>query len=154
MSLQERLMEDMKQAMRDKEEGKLKLSVIRMTRAAIKNEEINKKAELNDVEVEDVVIKEVKKRKDALVEYEKAGRPDEVAKLEQEIIILMNYLPKQLSQEELTLIITKAINEVNPSSPKDQGKVMAKLMPLVKGKADGKIVGNLVKELIEKKIAE
>jgi uncharacterized protein YqeY len=154
MSLQERLMEDRKQAMREKEEGKLKLSVIRMTRAAIKNEEINKKAELNDEQVEDIVIKEVKKRKDALVEYEKAGRPDEVEKLEQEINILMDYLPKQLSEEELTLIITNAINEVNPSSHKDQGKVMAKLMPLVKGKADGKIVGNLVKELIEKKIAE
>ncbi len=154
MSLQERLMEDMKQAMRDKEEGKLKLSVIRMTRAAIKNEEINKKAELNDEQVEDIVIKELKKRKEALVEYEKAGRPDEVVKLEQEINILMDYLPKQLTEEELALIVADAINEVNPSSHKDQGKVMAILMPLIKGKADGKYVGNLVKELIEKKIAE
>jgi len=154
MSLQERLLEDMKQAMRDKEEGKLKLSVIRMTRAAIKNEEINKKTLLDDEQIQDIIIKEVKKRKDALVEYEKAGRPDEVEKLNQELDILMDYLPKQLSREELTLIITKVIEEVNPSSYKDQGKVMAKLMPLIKGKADGKIVGNLVKELIEKKIAE
>ena len=154
MSLQERLIEDMKQAMRAKEEGKLKLSVIRMTRAAIKNEEINKKVVLNDEQTEDIIIKEVKKRKDALTEYEKAGRPEEVKKLEQEIEILMEYLPKQLTEEELLRIITEAVNEVNPSSVKDQGKVMAKLMPLVKGKADGKIVGNLVKELIEKKIAD
>lgn len=154
MSLQEKLMEDMKQAMKDREEGKLKLSVIRMTRAAIKNEEIVKKTLLDDEQVEDIIIKELKKRRESLFEYEKAERPEEVEKLKQEIDILMEYLPKQLSEEELNLIITKVINEVNPSSYKDQGKVMAKLMPLVKGKADGKLVGNLVKEIIEKKVAE
>lgn len=154
MSLQERLMEDMKQAMRDREKGKLKLSVIRMTRAAVKNEEISKKSLLNDEQVEDIIIKELKKRKDALIEYEKAERPEEVEQLNQEISLLMEYLPKQLSEEELNLIIAEVINEVNPSSQKDQGKVMAKLMPRIKGKADGKIVGNLVKELIEKKVAE
>lgn len=154
MSLQQRLVEDMKQAMKDKEEGRLRLSVIRMTRAAIKNEEIDKKTVLNDEQTEDIIIKEVKKRKDALVEFEKAGRPDEVTKLEQEIEILMAYLPKQLSEAELREIITNIVEEVNPTAPKDQGKVMAKLMPLVKGKADGKLVGNLVKEAIEKKTAQ
>lgn len=154
MSLQERLMEDMKQAMRDREEGKFKLSVIRMTRAAVANEEIEKKGLLTDEQVEDIIIKELKKRRDALSEYEKADRPEEVEKLKLEIEILMDYLPKQLSEEELNLIVANVIKEVNPSSYKDQGKVMAKLMPLIKGKADGKIVGNLVKELIEKKVAE
>ncbi len=154
MSLQERLMEDMKQAMRDREEGKFRLSVIRMTLAAVKNEEIEKKGLLTDEQVEDIIIKELKKRRDALSEYEKADRPEEVEKLKLEIDILMEYLPKQLSKEELNLIIADVIKEVNPSSYKDQGKVMAKLMPLIKGKADGKIVGNLVKELIEKKVAE
>lgn len=154
MSLQERLINDMKQAMRDKEAGKLRLSVIRMTRAEIKNEEINKKAVLTDEQAEDIVIKEVKKRRDALAEFAKAGRPEEVAKLEQEIKILTSYLPQQLSEEELHEIINQVLEEVQPSSAKDQGKVMAKLMPLIKGKTDGKLAGKLVKDLIEKKTAE
>lgn len=154
MSLQERLIEDMKEAMRAKEEGKLRLSVIRMTRAALKNEEIAKKAELNDQEAEEVIFKEVKKLRDSLLEYEKAKRPQEVKSLNEEIAILMDYLPQQLSEDEIMALVKKVVDEVNPQAARDQGQVMAKLMPLVKGKADGKLVGNMVKEIIAKKIAE
>ncbi len=154
MSLQERLMEDMKEAMRAKEEGKQRLSVIRMTRAALKNEEIAKKAELNDQEAEEVIFKEVKKLRDSLLEFEKANRPQEVKSLNEEIAILMDYLPQQLTEDELMALVKKVVDEVNPQSARDQGQVMAKLMPLVKGKADGKLVGNMVKEMISKKIAE
>lgn len=154
MSLQERLMEDMKEAMRAKEEGKQRLSVIRMTRAALKNEEIAKKAELNDQEAEEVIFKEVKKLRDSLLEYEKANRPEEVKSLNEEIAILMDYLPQQLTEDEVMALVKKVVDEVNPQSARDQGQVMAKLMPLVKGKADGKLVGNMVKEMINKKIAE
>lgn len=154
MSLQERLMEDMKDAMRAKEEGRLRLSVIRMTRAALKNEEIASKAPLTDEQAEEVIFKELKTRRESLLEFEKANRPEEVQQLKEEIDILMDYLPEQLSEEEIFELVKKVVDEVNPKAARDQGQVMAKLMPLVKGKADGRLVGNMVKEMIAKKIAE
>lgn len=152
MSLKDQLLQDMKDAM--KEKAKLKLSVIRMVRSAIKNDEINKKIELDDEMVQEVVSRELKKRKESLVEYEKAGRPEEVEKLEEEIDVLMKYLPEQLTEEELQAIISGVIDEVKPESFKDQGKVMAKLMPLVKGKADGRLVSTIVKKTIEQKVTQ
>lgn len=149
MSLMDRLTEDMKAAMKEKEAGKVKLSVIRMVRSAIKNTEIEKKRELTDEELLDVLTREVKKRKDALDEYIKVGRQDIADGLTEEINILMPYLPEQMSEEEVRALVTKVVEEVKPAGPKDMGKVMGKLMPLTKGKADGKLVNQIVKEMIE-----
>ena len=148
MTLRDRLTEDMKQAMKDKEAGKLKLSVIRMVRSAAKNIEIDRHKELDDNELLEVVAKEVKMRKDSLEEFRKANRPDLLAALEQEIAILMEYLPEQMTEAEVRSLVTQAVADAQASSPKDMGKVMALLMPKVKGRADGKLVNSIVKELL------
>ena len=148
MTLRDRLTEDMKQAMKDKEAGKLKLSVIRMVRSAAKNIEIDRHKELDDNELLEVVAKEVKMRKDSLEEFRKANRPDLLAVLEQEIAILMEYLPEQMTEAEVRSLVTQAVADAQASSPKDMGKVMALLIPKVKGRADGKLVNSLVKELL------
>lgn len=148
MSLKDRLSDDMKQAMKDKEAGKLRLSVIRMVKANIKNVEIDKKKELSEEEVLDVFAKEVKMRRDSMEEFAKGNRPDLVANLEQEVAILMTYLPQQLSEAEVRALVTEAVKETGASSPKEMGKVMAALMPKVKGRADGKLVNSIVKELL------
>lgn len=148
MSLKERLTEDMKQAMKDREVGKLRLSVIRMVRANIKNVEIDRKQELSEDEVLDVLAKEVKMRRDSIDEFNKGNRPDLVETLELEIVILMNYLPEQLSETEVRTLVASAVKESNAVSPKEMGKVMAVLMPKVKGRADGKLVSTIVREML------
>ena len=148
MSLKERLTEDMKQAMKDKESGKLRLSVIRMVRANIKNVEIDSKQELSDDEVLGVVSKEVKMRRDSIEEFTKGNRLDLVENLEQEIEILMKYLPEQLSETEVRTLVEQAVAESKAVSPKEMGKVMAVLMPKVKGRADGKLVNTIVREML------
>lgn len=150
MSLKEKLTEDMKQAMKDKEAGKLRLSVIRMVRASIKNVEIDHKKELSEDEVLDVLAKEVKMRRDAMEEFRKGNRQDLVDNLEQEIAILMQYLPQQLSENEVRTLVSDAVAETQANNPKDMGKVMAVLMPKVKGRADGKMVNAIVRELLNK----
>ncbi|HWI55363.1 MAG TPA: GatB/YqeY domain-containing protein [Desulfobacteria bacterium] len=148
MSLKERLTEDMKTAMKEKESGKAKLSVIRMVRASIKNVEIDKKRELSEEEVIEVLAREVKKRKDSYEEYMKVGRQDIAEGLQEEVKVLMVYLPEQMSEDEIRSLVKNVVDEVKPEGPKDMGKVMAKLMPVVKGKADGKLVNQIVKEFI------
>lgn len=148
MTLRDRLTEDMKQAMKDKEAGKLKLSVVRMVRSAAKYIEIDRHKELDDNELLEVVAKEVKMRKDSLEEFRKANRPDLLAALEQEIAILMEYLPEQMGEPEVRALVAQAVADAQASSPKDMGKVMAILMPKVKGRADGKLVNSLVKEML------
>jgi len=150
MSLKDKLTEDMKQAMKDKEAGKQRLSVIRMVRASIKNTEIDRKKELSDEEVLDVLAKEVKMRRDSLEEFKRGNRPDLVAGLEQEIAILMEYLPAQLSEEEVRTLVAEAVAQTGAAGPKDMGKVMAALMPKVKGRADGKTVNAMVKDALNK----
>ena len=146
MSLKDKLTEDMKQAMKDKEAGKLRLSVIRMVRAAIKNVEIDTKAELAEEDVIAIVAKEVKMRRDSMEEFKKGQRDDLVAQLEQEIEVLLPYLPQQLTEAEVREIVTEAVAIAGATSSKDMGKVMAVLMPKVKGRADGKLVNNIVRE--------
>lgn len=149
MSLQARLAEDMKAAMKLKESGKARLSVIRMVRSSLKNVEIEKKRELTEEEVLDILSREVKKRKDSMEEYINVGRQDIADGLRSEISVLMEYLPAQMSEEEVRVLVNEVMAEVEPTGPKDMGKVMAKLMPKVKGKADGKLVNQIVKELLE-----
>ena len=146
MSLQERLTEDVKTAMKAREAGKSRLSVLRMVKASIRNIEIDRKKELNDEEVLDVLAKEVKMRRDSMDDFRKGNRPDLVAALEEEIAILAEYLPAQLSEEEVRALVDQAVSQAQATTAKDMGKVMAILMPQVKGKADGKLVNTLVRE--------
>ncbi|SEO32744.1 MULTISPECIES: GatB/YqeY domain-containing protein [Propionispora] len=148
MYLKDRLAEDMKQAMKDREAGKTRLSVIRMVRANIKNVEIDQKKELSESEVLDVLSKEVKMRRDAIEEFQKGNRQDLVDNLEQEVAVLMQYLPQQLNEAEVRAVVTETIAETNAASPKDMGKVMSALMPKIKGRADGKLVNSIVRELL------
>ncbi len=125
---------------------KQRLSVIRMARAAIKNQEIEKRKDLDDDEIIEVLSREVKQRRDAIAEYKKAGKEDIIAGLNKEIEILSEYLPEQLSTEELENLIQELINETGASSMKDIGRVMEAIMPKVKGRADGRIVNQMVQE--------
>ncbi|OZI10206.1 GatB/YqeY domain-containing protein [Bacillus sp. FJAT-42315] len=142
MSLLERLNNDMKQAMKNKEKDKL--TVIRMLKASLQNEAIKAGKELAEDDELAVLSREVKQRKDSLHEFEKAGREDLVSKIQTELTYVNIYMPEQLSEEELEAIVQETIVEVNASSKADMGKVMSALMPKVKGKADGGTVNKLV----------
>lgn len=149
MGLKQRLQDDMKAALKARDEGKLRLATIRMVQAAIKNVEIERRRELTDSEVAEVILKEVKQRQDALAEFERGQRTDLVAQAQAEIAVLRDYLPKQLSAEEIRDLARQAIAQVGAAGPKDMGKVMQVLMPQVKGQADGRLVNQVVKELLE-----
>ena len=114
MSLTEQLSEDMKQAMRSKD--KTRLSVIRMVKSAIKNAEINQQTTLSDEEILDVLNKELKQRRDSLESFERAGRTDLVNDVQEEIEILVGYLPKQLTEEEIQSIVREVIQSVGATS--------------------------------------
>ncbi|OUM87473.1 MAG: aspartyl-tRNA amidotransferase [Bacillus thermozeamaize] len=144
MVLAERLSEDLKQAMKEKD--KLRLSVIRMVRAAIKNAEIEKRRPLNEDEIIDVLSRELKQRQESLQEFEKAGRQDLSEQVQQEIQILRQYLPEPLDDQALQELVKEAIQAVGAISKRDLGKVMSYLMPKVKGRADGKKVNQMVQQ--------
>ena len=148
MTLKDRLVEDMKVAMKAKEEGKVRLSVIRMARAAIKNAEIDKRIEFNDDQVIEVLAREMKLRRDALEVFGQADRPDKVKALEEEMAILMDYLPQQLSEGEIRQLVQETVTTIGASGPKDLGKVMGQLTPKTKGRADGKLVNQIVREIL------
>ena len=148
MSLLTTLNEDMKQAMRAKD--KETLQVIRMLKASIQNEQIKKGQDLNEEEELTVLSREMKQRRDSLTEFEKADRTDLADKVKKEIVIVENYLPAQLSEEEIRAIVQEAITKTGATSPKEFGKVMGAVMPKVKGKADGNQVNAVVKELLNK----
>jgi uncharacterized protein YqeY len=147
MNLKETLNSDLKTALKAGE--KLRLSTIRMLLAEIKNAEIAKRGELTDEELLAVAAREARKRNEAIEEFARGGRQDLVDKETYELSVLDAYLPEQLSDEELRLIVGETIAEVGASSPGDLGKVMGKLMPKVKGKADGKKVNQLVREMLQ-----
>lgn len=140
----EKLKTDMIAAMKAKE--KEKLAVIRAVKAGMDQEHIDKKREINDELLIEVVNKQVKQRKEAIEEFSKAERMDLVEKNKSEVEVLMNYLPKQLTQEEIIEILNKVFEEVNPTSQKDMGKIMGTITPLIKGKADTKEVSNMIKD--------
>ena len=148
MSLKDKLTADMKDAMKAREAGKLRLSVIRLVRGAIRQQEIDGQKELSDEDVLGVISKEVKQRRDSIEDFKKGGRDDLVAEAEAEIAVLMEYLPQQLSEDEVRSLVKEAITKSGAASPKDMGKVMKELMPKVKGRADGKLVNGIVKELL------
>ena len=146
MNLKERLVEDMKSALKRSE--KERLSVIRMARAAILKVEKDTQKDLNDDEVLEVLAKEIKKNKEALADFVRGNREDLVKKAEYEIGVISEYLPKQLTREELSAIVKDAIISTESNGFKDIGKVMSFVMPTVKGRADGKMVNELAKEFL------
>ena len=146
MSLKEQLLEDMKTAMREKDV--LRKNSVQMVRAAVLQVEKDNRVTLEDDGILEVIAKEVKKRRDSLTEFEKSGRQDLIDNLKVEIDILLKYLPQQLTEEELEIIVKDAVNETGASSPKDIGKVMQAVMPKVKGRADGKMINQILKKII------
>ncbi|WP_188206198.1 GatB/YqeY domain-containing protein [Alkalibacillus aidingensis] len=143
MALLDRLNEDMKQAMRNKEKDKL--NVIRMIKSSLQNEAIKKRdGELTEEEELQVLTREVKQRKDSLQEFKSANREDLVEKTEQELALIEGYLPEQLSDEELQQVIDETIQEIGATSKQEMGQVMSAVMPKVKGKADGSKVNQMV----------
>ncbi len=144
MSLLERLNTDMKQAMKNKEKDKL--SVIRMIKASLQHEAIKVGHELTEEEELTVLSREVKQRKDSLHEFDKAGREDLVEKVRTELQYVELYMPKQLTEEEVSEIVKQAISETGASTKAEMGKVMSIIMPKLKGKADGSLVNKLVQQ--------
>ena len=142
MSLKERLQEDLKSSMKNKET--VKKSVITLIRASIKQYEVDNRVELDEEGIIDLISKQLKQRNDALEEFKKANRDDLVSETEAEIKVLKEYLPQQLREEELNEIVKETISEVGATSMKDMGKIMSAIMPKTKGRADGKLINKLV----------
>ena len=142
--MKEQLLQDLKEAMKEKDI--LKKDTITMLRAAILQVEKDSPKVLNDDDICGIVAKEVKKRKESVSEYENAGRQDIADNLKREIEILSKYLPEQLTEEEIAKMVEEAIAESGATGPRDMGKVMGILRPKTQGKADGKVVSDIVKE--------
>jgi len=147
LSTEARLLEDMKAAMKAKDKDRL--TTIRLTRAALQNRRIDKGSDLTDNEAIEIVSSEVKKRRQAVEEYRNLGRADVADGLEKEIKILMEYLPEQLSDEEVVSIVEGAVAQVGATGIDDLGKVMGAVMPKVKGRADGKKVNEIVRQILD-----
>ena len=163
MSLKEQIKNDLKEAMRAKDE--VVLSVLRMLNSAIKNKEVEKRtklagekleeeleeaAQLSEEEIIEVIASEAKKRKDAISQFRDAGRDELAQQEERELEVLMRYLLEQLSEEELREIVKKVIQELGVSEIKEMGRVMGAVMGQVKGRAEGALVQKIVKEELEK----
>ncbi len=143
-SLKEQLDADLKEA--QKARDMIRVNVIRMLKTTIKNREVEKIGDLTDQELLQAVNAQVKTRLEAIEGFKKGGRDESVKKEEAELAILKAYLPAQLSKEEIVALIEKAVTETEAAGPRDMGKVMKALMDDVTGKADGKLVSELVKE--------
>lgn len=146
MSLKERLAADLKTAM--KEKNVVRKNVVQMVRAGVLQIEKDKLTTLDDDGVLDVIAKQLKQRRDSLPDYEKSGREDLIAELKAEMDVLMEYLPQQLTREELEVIVADAVKTTGASSMKDMGKVMASVMPKTKGRADGKMINEIAKGML------
>lgn len=146
MSLKDRFMADLKQAM--KEKNTMLKNTITMTRAAVKQIEVDQRIDMEDSGIIEIIAKQIKQKKGAIEEFEKGGRADLADEAREEIKILEVYLPEPLSAEELKAIVLKAIEETGATSVKEMGKVVSAVMPQVVGKADGKAISELVKSLL------
>jgi uncharacterized protein YqeY len=162
MELKKKIYEDLKKALFEKKDTEV--SVLRLLNSSILNKEkekrykislkkdnvadLDKASVLGDEEILEVIISEVKKRKEAIIEFEKGNRKDLADKEKKELEILKRYLPEQLSEEEIKELAKEAIKKVGAKEIKDMGKVMSQLMPKVKGRADGSLVSKIVKELL------
>lgn len=146
MSLKDLLMDDLKVAMRDKDV--VKKSVVTMLRAAIKQIEVDQRIELDDEAIIDIIAKQIKQKNNAIVEFANGNRQDLVDLTNNEIELLMKYLPEQLSEEEVKVIVADAIATTGASNMKDMGKVMGIVTNATKGKAEGKLISDLVKKAL------
>jgi uncharacterized protein YqeY len=147
MSLQEKLLEDMKAAMRARDETRL--STLRMLRSAINYAEIDKRGPLDDAGVLSVIEKDAKRHRESIEAFQKGNRPELAAKEEAELKILLSYLPQQLTDEEIAAAAAEVIAQVGATGPGDIGKVMAVLAPRLKGKADGRLISQTVQGLLK-----
>lgn len=145
MSLKERLMEDLKVSMKNKET--VRKNTITMVRAAIKQIEVDTRKDVSEEQILEIMTKQVKEKRFAIGEFKKGSREDLVNLTEAEIEILLEYLPKQLTEEEVEEIVIETIKEINATSMKDIGSIMKAVMPKVKGKTDGNIVNKVVKKI-------
>ena len=148
MSLKEQLLQDMKEAMKEKDT--IRRNTVQLVRSGILQIEKDKQIELDDEGILDVIAKELKKRRDSIPDFEKSGRTDLLEGLNKEIEVLLGYLPKQLTEDEIKSIVEEAVAESGASTMKDMGKVMAIISPKVKGRADNKIVSGFVKQMLQK----
>lgn len=146
MSLKDKLKDDLKSAMKEKDA--VRKNVVQLIKAGVLQVEKDKQITLDDEGVLDVIAKQLKQRRDSLPDYERSGREDLVAQLKREMELLMEYLPAQLSHEELEAIVKEAVEKVGASSVKDMGKVMAEVMPKTKGRADGKEINAIARGLL------
>ena len=144
MSLKEKIQEDLKSSMKNKDT--IKKSVVTLIRAAIKQQEVDKRIDLDDEAIIDIISKQLKQRNDSLAEFEKANRQDLIDETKSEIQVLEGYLPQQLSEEELEKSVIETIAEVGATSMKDMGKIMATIKPKTAGRADGRKINELVKK--------
>ena len=146
MSLKEQLSADLKTAMKDKDT--IKKNVVQFIRAGVLQIEKDKQITLDDDGVMEVIAKQLKQRRDSLPDYEKSGREDLIDELRTEMDILMGYLPQQLTEEELKVIVAEAVKETGATSIKDMGKIMAFVMPQTKGRADGKVINEIARAIL------
>ncbi len=146
MTIKERLAEDLKSAMKNKD--LVRKNVVQFVRAGVLQIEKDNKVTLDDNGVLEVIAKQLKQRKDSLPDYEKSGRDDLIAELKAEMDVLMEYLPKQLSKEELEVIVKEIIVKLGASSVKDMGKVMAEAKAQTVGRADGRMINEIAKGLL------
>ncbi|MEE9199163.1 MAG: GatB/YqeY domain-containing protein [Dehalococcoidia bacterium] len=146
MSLQEKLKSDLLEAVRGRDE--VRRSVLRLLRAGIQNEEIAKRRPLKEEEVLDLLSREAKRHKESIAEFRKGNRLDLVEREEAELALLLEYMPRQMSPEEILEVARQVMGEVGAQGPGDRGKVMGRLMPQLKGRADGKEVSQIVGELL------
>lgn len=142
--MRDKILKDIIESMKNKDKDKL--STLRLLKGAMQLEEINKKRELNDEEMISLIAKQIKTRRESIEEFKKANRDDLISKTQKEIDILSEYMPEQLSEEEVIKEIDAAFNEVNPTSMKDMKSLMAILNPKLKGKADMGFVSRIIKE--------
>lgn len=147
MSVSEKIAADYLDAM--KAGDKTRVSVLRMIKSSVKYKEIEKKAPLTDEEIQAILMSSVKRAKESIEQFSKAGREDLVDKEKEEMLVVQDYLPKQLSEDDVRKILKEVIAETGASGPKDTGKVMKSAMAKLKGQADGKLVSQIVKELLE-----
>ena len=148
MSLEERLADEMRSALRSRDT--LRLSVIRMARAAVKNKEIEERKKLDDSTIVKVISGLVKKGEESLVHFQQASRIELIEKQEKELEILRSFLPQQLSKDKILTLVDEAIKETNALEMKDLGEVMKSLMPKISGRADGKVVNQMVREKLSR----
>lgn len=146
MSLYDDIILDLKKSIKEQDKGRL--SVLRGLKSAIKNKQVELREELTDDQIRGVLSSEIKKRKEAIEKFGQGLRQDLVEKEEEELRILSSYLPPQLSTEEIKGVVTQAIEEISASGPKDLGRVMKSVMPKLAGRADGREVNRIARELL------